>query len=79
MEKKLKVKYSDFKSNLTYNQWCKKYNVSRYYTEPTPFYRGNTQWNTSMFQSLEDLFPNISITKKLINKIKQSKWLEKTD
>lgn len=79
MEKKLKVKYSDFKSNLTYNQWCRKYNVSRYYTAPTPFYRGNTQWNTSTFQSVEDLFPSISFTKKLINKIKQSKWLEKTD
>ena len=29
MEKKLRVKYSDFKTDLTYNEWRKEYNVSR--------------------------------------------------
>lgn len=79
MGKKLRVKYSDFKTELTYNEWCREYNVSKYYTEPTQFYQGNTQWNSSTFQSVEDLFPSISFTKKIINKIKQSKWLERTN
>ena len=80
MEKKLRVKYSDFKTDLTHNEWCKEYNVSRYYTEPTPFYQGNTQFNSSTFQSVEDLFPRMSFGEKLINKIKkQNKWLERTN
>jgi hypothetical protein len=80
MEKKLRVKYSDFKTNLTYNEWVKEYKFGRDYVPPTPYYQGNTQWNASTFQSIEDMFPRISFGRKLINKLKkQSKWLERTN
>ena len=41
MDKKLRVKHSDFKTNLTFNEWVEKYNVSSGYIEPTKYYQGN--------------------------------------
>jgi hypothetical protein len=41
MEKKLKVKTSKFENPLTFNEWVEKYNVSRYYVEPTRYFQGN--------------------------------------
>ncbi len=37
----LKVKRSNFKSELTFNEWVEKYRVSSQYVEPTPYYQGN--------------------------------------
>jgi hypothetical protein len=37
----LKVKLSQFKSPLTFNEWAEKYNVSRQYAEPTQYFKGN--------------------------------------
>jgi hypothetical protein len=41
MEKKLKVKTINFEEPLTFNEWVVKYNVSRYYIEPTKYFQGN--------------------------------------
>jgi len=78
MEKKLKVKYSTFKSPLSYNEWAKQYKVSSLYEERTPYYTGNlTTWEpqskSSLYQSVEDLFPRKSVLKTIINKFKQKK------
>jgi hypothetical protein len=38
----LKVKLSQFnESPLTFNEWAEKFNVGKYYTEPTKFFQGN--------------------------------------
>ena len=47
MEKKLKVRYSKFKTNLSFNDWVKEVNFGRYYTEPTPYFQGNVTINKS--------------------------------
>jgi hypothetical protein len=78
MEKKLKVKYSTFKSPLSYNEWAKQYKVSSLYEERTPYYTGNlTTWEpqskSSLYQSVEDLFPRKSVLKTIINKFKKKK------
>jgi hypothetical protein len=41
MEKKLKCKTSVFKSDMTFNEWVVKFNVSRDYIQPTPYFQGN--------------------------------------
>ena len=82
MEKKLKVKYSNFKSDLSYNEWCKMYNVGSHYVEPTPYYQGNVVRDPSLFQSVDNLFPELSFKDKIINKFKiklKTKWREKTN
>ena len=72
MEKKLKVKYSTFKSDLSFNDWVKEVNFGKYYTEPTPYFQGNvTRRETStLYQSVEDLFPKVSFKDKIIKKFK---------
>jgi hypothetical protein len=40
-EKKLKCKMSTFKTDLTFNEWVQKYNVSYGYVEPTKYFQGN--------------------------------------
>jgi hypothetical protein len=40
-ENKLRVKLSQFKSDLTFNEWVLKYNVGRQYHEPTKYFQGN--------------------------------------
>ena len=37
----LRVQPSKFKSELTFNEWAERYNVSRHYVEPTILYQGN--------------------------------------
>jgi hypothetical protein len=37
----LRVQPSKFKSDLTFNEWAQKYNVSRQYVEPSVLYQGN--------------------------------------
>jgi hypothetical protein len=49
-ENKLRVKLSTFKTELTFNEWVEKYNVSRDYIEPTKYYQGN---NSSGYKPLE--------------------------
>lgn len=41
MERKLKVKLSTFQTPLSFNEWVQKYNVSRDYVQPTPFFKNN--------------------------------------
>lgn len=41
MEKKLRVKESTFQTNLSFNEWVEKYNVSGGYIEPTKYFQGN--------------------------------------
>ena len=42
MERKLKVKLSTFQTPLTFNEWVTKYNVSKDYVQPTPFFQNNS-------------------------------------
>jgi hypothetical protein len=42
MEKKLKVKPSNFKTDLSFHEWVMKFNVGSCYTEPTKFFQGNS-------------------------------------
>lgn len=82
MEKKLKVKYSTFKTNLTYNEWCKMFKVGSHYVEPTNYYQGNVIREPGLFQSLENLTPKVNFTDKILNKFKsklKTKWQEKTN
>ncbi len=37
----LRVKVSTFKSDLTFNEWAEKYNVSRSYVRHQPLFQGN--------------------------------------
>jgi hypothetical protein len=38
----LKVKLSQFnESPLTFNEWAEKFNVGKYYNEPTKYFQGN--------------------------------------
>jgi hypothetical protein len=78
MEKKLKVKYSTFKSPLSYNEWAQQYKVSSLYEEKTPYYTGNlTTWEpqskSSLYQSIEDMFPRKSLIETFIKKFKTKK------
>lgn len=41
IKEKLRVKYSEFKTDLTYNEWVEQYRVSSDYIEPTKYYQGN--------------------------------------
>jgi hypothetical protein len=41
IKERLRVKYSDFKTDLTYNEWVEQYRVSSGYIEPTKYYQGN--------------------------------------
>lgn len=50
MEKKLKVKPSNFKTDLSFQEWVMKYNVGCCYTEPTKFFQGNS---TTSIKTLE--------------------------
>ena len=78
MEKKLKVKYSTFVSPLSYNEWAQQYKVSSLYTENTPYYQGNLthqepNQKSSLYQSIEDLFPRKPLLKSIIQKFKTKK------
>ena len=37
----LRVKVSTFKTDLSYNEWAKKFGVSSGYVKPTPYFMGN--------------------------------------
>jgi hypothetical protein len=39
----LRVKVSKFKSDLSYNEWAKQFNVSSGYIQPTPYFSGNAR------------------------------------
>ena len=41
IKERLRVKYSEFKTDLTYNEWVEQYGVSSGYIEPTKYYQGN--------------------------------------
>jgi len=76
MEKKLKVKYSTFQTPLSFNEWAEQYKVSSLHTEETPYFTGNLstqEWNrrSSLFESLDKLFPKVTLTKHIINKFKR--------
>jgi len=79
MEKKLKVKLSNFKTTLTFNEWCEKYNVGSHYVEPTKYFTGHL--GGSMNTRYEFL-PEVSQVEGkftgILNKLKTKiKWVEK--
>lgn len=80
MEKKLKVKLSTFQTDLTFNEWCKRYNVGSHYVEPTKYFTGN--WKNTMDTRYEfDLKfekPRGNKFTGIFNKLKTKiKWVEK--
>lgn len=46
---------------LTYNEWCEKFNVSKYYIEPTKYFQGNPS------SGIEPMKLSISPIERLIN------------
>lgn len=42
---KLRVKKSDFKSDLSFNEWCEKYNLGKGYIQPTQYFQGHKNWS----------------------------------
>ena len=82
MEKKLKVKYSTFKTDLSLNEWAREVKFGRDYVPPTNYYQGNVVREPGLFQSVDSLFPKVSFKDKIINKFKsklKTKWQEKTN
>jgi hypothetical protein len=79
MEKKLKVKLSTFQTDLTFNEWCERYNVGRLYQEPTRYFTGMR--NLTMDTKMELISPKVNDQGKvtgLLDKIKTKiKWVEK--
>jgi hypothetical protein len=64
----LRVQPSKFKSELTFNEWVERYNVSRQYVEPSVLYQGNPSCGINpkidLYESqfkigLKNLFMNI--------------------
>ena len=80
MEKKLKVKLSNFKTDLSFNEWCERYNVGGHYIEPTQYYTGNfnntmdTRYEFDLHFDRRDGDKFTGILNKLKTKIK---WVEK--
>jgi hypothetical protein len=80
MEKKLKVKYSTFQTNLSYNEWVKEFKFGRDYVPPTKYFEGNIHREPGLYQSLEGLFPKVSFKQFILNKFKKkTQWQEKTN
>ena len=83
MQKKLKVRTIKFEQPLTFNEWVVKYNVSRYYIEPTKYFQGNSgsprvtmdtkmEFDSSFHRRDGNKFTGI------LNKLKTKiKWVEK--
>lgn len=62
--KKLLVKKSNFQTNLTFNEWVEKYNVSMHYSEPTKYFQGNPNCGIpvpkkSFFQEVREYFETL--------------------
>jgi hypothetical protein len=75
MEKKLKVKLSNFKTTLTFNEWAKMYRVSSMYEERTPYYTGNLtelepNVKSNLYQSVDDLLPRDGFFKTIFQTFK---------
>lgn len=78
MEKKLRVKLSTFVSPLSFNEWAEQYKVSSLYTQETPYFQGNLthqepNMKSSLYQSVEDMFPRKPLLKTIIDKFKTKK------
>lgn len=61
---KLKIKRSDFKHEMNYNEWVEKFNFGGDYIQPTQYYQGNTGWgrqhdNTNVLDTLFSYFTKI--------------------
>jgi hypothetical protein len=79
MEKKLKVKLSNFQTPLSFNEWVMKYKVSSQYVEPTKYFTGHL--GVAMNTRYEFL-PEVSQVEGkftgILNKLKTKiKWVEK--
>lgn len=70
-EQKLRCKMSTFQTDLSYNEWVDKYNVSSRYDEPTKFFQGNpSSGYVPLDERTEPLFKRIGESfGKLINSI----------
>ena len=62
--KKLLVKESNFKSDLSFNEWAAKFNVGTRYIEPTKYFQGNSTYRVeeseTFMEALKRIF-NIQI------------------
>jgi hypothetical protein len=53
----LKVKTSDYKQELDYNEWVMKFNFGGDYIKPTQYYQGNPSWSDR--QQNENVIDNL--------------------
>jgi hypothetical protein len=79
MEKKLKVKLSNFQTPLSFNEWVMKYKVSSQYVEPTKFFTG---YLGGSMNTIYEFLPEVSQVEGkftgILNKLKTKiKWVEK--
>ena len=79
MEKKLKVKISNFQTPLSFNEWVTKYKVSSQYVEPTKYFTGHLK---GTIKTNYDFLPEMSQVEGkftgILNKLKTKiKWVEK--
>lgn len=59
-EKKLRCKMSTFQTDLSFNEWVAKYNVSNRYIEPTKYFQGNASSGfTPLDEKKEPIFKRI--------------------
>jgi hypothetical protein len=63
-QNKLKAKLSNFETPLTYNEWVKKFNVSRDYVVPTKYYQGNS--NNGYYEAKETKLKSLDIIRRNI-------------
>jgi hypothetical protein len=53
-EKRLRVKYSTFQTEMSFNEWVSKYGVSSGYVEPTKYFQGNPSCGIHPSVNLEE-------------------------
>ena len=87
-QKRLRVRLSTFQTNLSFNEWVEKYNVSSGYIEPTRYFQGNAgSRQITMDTKLE--FRNhlpqeersgfiTGVLNIIKSKLKNTRWAEKT-
>lgn len=70
-EQKLRCKMSTFQTDLSYNEWVSKYNVSSRHYEPTKYFQGNpSSGYVPLDERTEPLFKRIGESfARLINSI----------
>lgn len=57
----LRVKVSTFQTDLTFNEWARKFNVGMHYQEPPQLYQGNPNNDLVPDESFKDMLRRIFV------------------